>query len=470
LTDDSHAATERSGSTAEIYEYIDREKDRMVSELQEFVRKPSISSEKEEIENFSAYLAQRLEDTGLEVQLVSTKNANPTVFARLEEGNERCLMVYAHYDVQPPDPVYEWTMEPFGGELKEGRIYGRGTVDAKGGLFSWLKAVEAYRKVVNKLPIDLLFLFEGEEEIGSPNMGPILKENSDAFRRKNNGRIEGIVASDGREDPKGAPIVNLGLKGMLFVDMSLQGPEKVVHSMYAPVVDNPMWYLIQALSTMKTIEGTILLEGFYDNIRDPEADEKSLVSAMSPDEDGMLESLGAREFREGVRGTELLMKLVFDPTCNINGVTGGYCGKGAKTIIPSRATASIDFRLVPDQDPDYVFEKLRSHLVKKGFGKIGLQKRSSIQAIKTSSKERVARALIQSTKEAYGMNPHVYPMLGGSNGGLATLHKLLNLPIVGSGPGYIHLCHAPDEYIGIEQYLRGIKLAVSTVSVLSRIV
>ncbi len=265
-------------------------------------------------------------------------------------------MFYNHYDVQPPEPLELWDSPPFAAEIRDGHLYARGVADNKGNLVARLAAVEAWLAVRGELPLNVVFVAEGEEEIGSPNLGPFAEENIPKLRP------DGCIWEAGYKDTKDRLEITLGAKGILAVDLRVRTLGRDLHSANAAVFRSPAWRLIWALDSLKGPDERILIPGFYDDVRPPDDRDRALLAAWDFDEAGQLAEFGADQYVLGLSGEALKEKYLFQPTCNVCGFHTGYGGPGVKTVLPAEALAKLDFRLVPDQDPWDILEKLRAHL------------------------------------------------------------------------------------------------------------
>lgn len=436
-----------------VDEYVEKNKDRFIEELRAFVKQPSISAEGVGINEASALLVNYLKRVGVDAKAESAEDGNPIVYGMLRGETERTLLVYGHYDVQPVGRLEEWICDPFSAEMRDGKIYGRGVIDDKGNLFSWIKAVESLLKVEGKVPVNILFMFEGEEEIGSPTIDSFLSKNLEFYRK-----ADAAILFDVRQLPDERPILSLGWKGMLYIEMEAQGPPQDLHSFNAPIAENPAWKLIRALQTFRS-DDRILIDGFYDNVEEFSKEDMAVIAELPIDQNELATSLGLKKFRRNLSGVKLFEALITEPTCNIAGLVSGYTGKGSKTIIPAKATAKLDFRLVPNQDPEDIFAKVRAHLDRQGFSDVRLTKLGAIKCSRTPIKEKIVDATQKAVMDVFKLKPAIYPLIPGSAPSANISSALGGIPFVASGIGFMHLAHRPNEYITIEQYLQGIKLA-----------
>ena len=310
----------------------------------------------------------------------------------------RTLMFYNHYDVQPEDPIELWEHDPYEGVIEGDYIYGRGSSDDKGELITRIKAVEYYLKMFGDVPCNIKFLVEGEEEIGSIHIGEYLSRYHDDFS------CQGVIWEFGYINEQNIPIITLGMKGLLFVELTATGPNRDAHSSLAVLIENPAWKLVQALNKLTDRTGRILIPDWDKEVRDLTESEKALLQTESFDEVRFKTEYGIHSFLNNVQGTEVQNALVSMPTCNIAGMISGYTGEGAKTIIPSTANVKIDFRLVPEMDPLVQFERLKKYLIENGFDERSLRVRflHGEAASRTSVDDPFVGAVSESALEVYG--------------------------------------------------------------------
>ena len=452
---------------------IDENFDAFVSELQEAVRKPSIAAQNIGMEDAAQYFKNLMDGYGIDARLIPTKGY-PVVYGEVKGKSERSVLFYNHYDVQPPDPLDEWESEPFGAEIREGKIFGRGVSDNKGNACARIQAVGTMLKLRKELPLTVKFLIEGEEEIGSPSLSDFVKNNA-CLLKSDYG-----VWESGYMNPNGRPGIYLGVKGMLYVELLAKGASKDMHSGSATTIPNPAWRLVWALSSIKNPEEQILIPGFYDDVLPPTAKEMELLKDALDDKElsdeqarelseQKAKALGLRSYLLGLHGLELHKRSLFSPTANICGFKSGYIGEGQKTVLPSRALAKMDYRLVPNQDPNDILEKLKKHLHDQGYGDIEVRLVSLDYPVKTPAELPIVDAARESAHVVYGKPPVVSPTQGGS-GPMYPFKKHLDLSFVSFGVGYWDSSnHAPNENIRLEDYRSGLKMVVEFIDRASRI-
>ncbi|MEX2425647.1 MAG: M20/M25/M40 family metallo-hydrolase, partial [Thermomicrobiaceae bacterium] len=335
------------------------------------------------------------------------------------------------------------------------RLVGRGTTDAKGNLMAHLKAVQAL-KATGGMPINIKFIFDGEEESGSPSLPAFVEKNRELLS------ADGALSFDGGFDAGNVPRINLGTSGLLFVQLRAQGGQNDLHSARARLVPNPAWELVWALNTMKDRESRVLIDGFYDDVRPPTLRERELLEQSGWDDDEQRKSLGTDEFVGGVSGIDALEQLLFTPTCNIAGFASGYVGEGRKTLLPATAAVNIDFRLVSDQDPQDILAKLRDHLDRHGFQDIEIDGEGGIEPSRTDPDDPFVQVVLDAAKTVYQRDPSVRPTGDASGRQAVWLAGKLGIPGAGTAVGPPDWRgHAANEFMTVQHYLDGIKYATT---------
>lgn len=356
-TDTSAAATEAAIA------YLREHDAEHLAQLDEFLRIESVSADPgraDEVARAARWIADELERIGVERATVHATRAHPIVTGEwMHAGPDApTVLVYCHYDVQPADPLDEWIRPPFEPRHEDERIYARGAGDDKGQLFMHLKAVEAWMTTAGRLPVNLRFFFEGDEEVGSEPVEAFIAEHADLLR------ADVCVVSDGGTfDDDGTPAIGYGLRGIAYWEIKVHGPRQDVHSgQYGGGVENPANVLVHMLASLTDGDGRFTVPGFYDRVRDLTEEERAGYAALPFDEQAWADETGVSLPMEGERGHSLLERLSARPTFDINGIWGGYSGEGAKTIIPAWAAAKISTRLVPDQDYREIETSVKTHL------------------------------------------------------------------------------------------------------------
>jgi len=439
-------------SLQKVFRYIDANSQTSVKELVRLVRQPSVSARGEGMKECAELVAKMMKEVGVSTRILPEKDGNPVVYGEIKSKTaQKTLLFYNHYDVQPPEPLEEWKSGPFSGEIREGKIYGRGASDNKGNFVSRLKAVEAFLKTRGDIPVNVKFVVEGEEEIGSPHLEPLIHKNKSLLS------ADAAIWEFGGTDRHGRPEVYLGLKGVLSVELWCQGAVKDVHSANAPLVPSAVWRLVWALSTLKNEREEILIKGFYDSVEPPSKEEMECLKTIPFEEEEEKRELGLKAFLHNLSGVEALRALLYQPTCTINGFLSGYTGSGSKTVLPKKAMAKLDFRLVARQTPDEIVEKLRRHLKRRGFGDVKVIMHGSTEPTKTPIKDKFVRTVVKTAEKAYGQRAVVYPTSAGS-GPMHLFRNLLGYPVVSVGCGHPESNgHAPNENLRVDSLVKGTK-------------
>lgn len=434
----------------EFDEHVRKHAHEYVDELKELVRLPTVSAHGTAIPETANVVLARAKRAGVAAEARSVKGGPPTIVGDTGSG-DRTLLVYDHYDVQPPDPLDEWNTAPFEPTERDGKLFGRGVSDNKGNLMARLQAIEAYRATVGELPLRIRVLYEGEEEIGSEHLADFVRENADRLR------ADGCIWEAGYKDAAGRPTISLGLKGIAYFELRVRGAKSDVHSSQGTIIPNPAWRLVWALSTLKDAEDRITIDGLMDHVRKPDAADLALLERLPYDEAETKRIHGIDSFVRGLTGTPLKLKHFFEPTCTICGLTSGYSGPGSKTVLPAVASAKVDFRLVPDLEPKLVGELLRKHLDRRGFSDIEITPFHGEKPSRWPNTTAVAKAAFAACAATYGREPVVYPLMVGS-GPMSQVCDDLGIPVVGFGAGNAASAnHAPNENIAVADYVDHIR-------------
>jgi acetylornithine deacetylase/succinyl-diaminopimelate desuccinylase-like protein len=421
-----------------------------VNELKMLIRQPTVSAQSIGVEDTAKLVLERARSAGIAAEALRADGGPPTIVGDVGRG-DRTLLVYNHYDVQPPDPLDEWETPPFEPIERDGYLFGRGVSDNKGNLMARLQALEAYRATIGDLPLRVRVLYEGEEESGSEHLAAFVSAHGDRLRS------DGCIWEAGYKDAAGRPTISCGLKGIAYVELRVRGAAKDAHSSLATIVPNAAWRLVWALGTLKNERDEITIDGFMDEVRRPSGAELAELERIPFDETGMLRIHGIGRFVRDLHGMELKKKHFFEPTCTICGIVSGYTGVGSKTVLPALASAKIDFRLVPDLTPDKVTRLLRAHLDRRGFGDVEIVPSHGERPSRWPTDSPVARAAVAACRATYGVDPVVYPLMAGS-GPMAQVCDALSIPVTGFGSGNAASAnHAPNENIAIADYVDHIR-------------
>ena len=442
-----------------VYEHIDVHANSFVEDLVMLVRQPSVSARSEGIEECAVLVEKMLQEVGFSTKILRGEKGHPVVYGELKsQESDRTLLFYDHYDVQPPEPLEKWMCEPFSGKIINGKVYGRGASDNKGNFVSRLKAVQALLEVTGVLPVNIKFFVEGEEEIGSPHLETVIKKYKDLFS------ADAAIWEFGGTDRRGRPNLYLGLKGVLSVELKASGASRDVHSANAPLIPNAAWHLAWALNLLKNNEENILIEGFYENVLSPSSEEIECLRSIPFEEEEFKEELGLKEFLQNKSGFEALEALLYQPTCTINGFVSGYTGKGSKTVLPHEASAKLDFRLVSNQNPTEIFQKLVGHLERLGFGDLEIIKHGSTEPTRTPVNDPFVKLVANTAEKVYGKKAVIYPTSAGS-GPMHLFRNFLGYPVVSAGCSHPEAnTHAPNENLKVKSFIKGTKFIATLIS------
>src|SRR3990167_5689873 len=378
--------------------HIDTHMDNLISELQTLIRQPSVSAKNEGIEECAQLVKKILEKSGIPSEILRLKNVAPIVYGEIKskKNPNNTLMFYNHYDVQPAEPFELWDDPPFSGKIKGNKIFGRGSSDDKGELITRIKAVEAYLKTTGDVPCNIKFVIEGEEETGSTHIDQYLKKYQKKFS------CDGIIWEFGYVDSKNRPIIGLGMKGLLYVELSVKEAKRDTHSSLAVLIKNPAWRLVEAIKTLRDNNGKILIKDWYKEVQPFSKNDLKIINSEPFDEHSFKAEYGIKDFVGGKKGLDAKKVLVGAPTCNIAGFVSGYTESGAKTVLPATAVAKIDFRLVPRMDPKKQIARLRKHLKQKGFGDIRIKVYHGEAAARISPSEPLVSFVKKAADKAFG--------------------------------------------------------------------
>jgi acetylornithine deacetylase/succinyl-diaminopimelate desuccinylase-like protein len=430
--------------------YLTKNLDKSIAELSRFCQQPSVAAQNWGLTECAELTAQMLKARGFTVEINSTGGA-PVVSAERSGRSNKTVLFYNHYDVQPPEPLELWDSPPFEPALREGKLFARGVSDDKGHLVSRLFALDSLLAEDGELPCNIKFVVEGEEEVSSIHLKDFVLANLEKLK------ADACIWEFGGVDHSEVPVQYLGLRGICYVELSVETAKIDVHSgTGGSIFPNAAWRLVWALSCLKGEDERILLPGHYDSVRPPSERDRDLFAELPETADEYKSRYGIDHFLHGLTGgVELRMAEVFEPTCTICGLTSGYQGQGSKTVLPARASAKVDFRLVPDQTPEQVLESLRRHLDNLGFSDVQIQFLGGEKPARTDPDDPFVRLVVEAARPIYGHPMRIVPMSGGSGPNHAFVHNL-RLPVVSAGIGYPGTqAHAPNENIRLDLYLKG---------------
>jgi acetylornithine deacetylase/succinyl-diaminopimelate desuccinylase-like protein len=439
-----------------VLQYIENNQGRFLEELKEFLRIPSISNNaenKEDVLRCAHFLADQLRQIGMQRVEIFPTPGHPIVYAEwLGSPGEPTVLFYGHYDVQPVDPLDLWTSGPFEPTIRNGEIYARGSADDKGQVMMNLKAVESHFKSQGKLPVNIKFLVEGEEEVGSTHLDEFVATHKELLR------ADVVLISDTTMFDRGVPSICYGLRGLVYFQIDLKGSESDLHSgSFGGTVVNPNFALAHMIASLKDSDGRVTIPGFYEDVLPMSAAEKEELSRLPFNEEKYRKSLGAPALF-GEKGFSPLEQLWVRPTLEVNGLCGGFIGEGAKTVIPAKAMAKISMRLVPNQDPEKIAQRFEEHIKKITPPPVELKitrmhgGKPWVAPIDHPAIQAASRAF----EKGFGKRP-VFVREGGSIPVVATFAELLALPSVLMGIGLPdENAHAPNEKLNLYNFQHGI--------------
>jgi acetylornithine deacetylase/succinyl-diaminopimelate desuccinylase-like protein len=418
----------------------------LISDLQTLIRQPSVSAKNEGLEECARLVAKIMRNSGIHSELLYLRKGVPPVVygeVKSKQNPKKTLLFYNHYDVQPAEPFDLWKDKPFSGKIIGNKIFGRGSADDKGELITRIKAVESYLKTEGDIPCNVKFLVEGEEEIGSMHVERYLKKYKKKFS------CDGVIWEFGYVDAKDRPIISLGMKGLLYVELSVTESIRDVHSSLAVLIENPAWRLLEALKTLRDVNGKILIKDWYNEVDGFTKEELKLIQTEPFDEKEFKKEYGIKRFVANKTGIAARKALVAEPTCNIAGFVSGYTGPGAKTVLPSQALVKIDFRLVPKMDPLKQLTRLKQHLKSNGFGDIKVNMIHGEAASKTKILDPFVSKVKEAANESFGKS--VVSVSSAGTGPMYSFVKVLSAPCISIGSTYIFSrIHSPNEFARID--------------------
>jgi acetylornithine deacetylase/succinyl-diaminopimelate desuccinylase-like protein len=437
-------------------DFLQRNREQHLDELKDWLRIPSVSAKSEhkaDTARAADWLADRMRQAGLQTVEVIPTAGHAVVLGEWRGAPEGAptLLIYGHYDVQPPEPLDEWTTAPFEPEVRDGNLYARGSVDDKGQVYLHVKAVQAMLADGGRLPVNVVFCVEGEEEIGSPNLGAFLKANVQRLA------CDAVVISDTTMFAPGLPSITTGLRGLAYMEIRVQGPSTDLHSgAYGGAVVNPANVLARIISQLHDERGRVNIPGFYDRVRELTAEQRQAIAALPFEEENLRKEVGAPKLG-GEAGFGPLERIWARPTLDVNGMLSGYTGEGAKTVLPARAMAKVSMRLVPDQDFHEVERLFIGHvesLAPEGVTVEVLALHGG-QPWMAEGGGPVFDAAARALEQAWGRKP-VFIREGGSIPIVQAFQETLGAPVlmIGFGlPG--ENAHAPNEWMSVENFQKG---------------
>lgn len=427
--------------------FLEANLERYMNQTIQLCAQPSVSARNEGVEECGDLVARILEAHGFEVQKFQGYGS-PIIVGRARGRSSRTLLFYNHYDVQPPEPLELWDSPPFQPEIRDGVLYARGAKDDKGEFMARLAAVDAARAAGGgELPCGVLFVVEGQEEVGSPHIARFVEDHRELLK------ADGSIWEEGGINHEERPGTSLGRRGILAVELEVQTLSRDAHSGNGHLLPNAAWRLVRVLASLKDPNERILIPGFYDAVKPISDLDLELFAKMADSEAYLRETFGVREFVGGLSGIEQ-RKAVFNPTCNIQGITTGYQGEGNKTVIPAKASVKLDFRLVPAQDPTDILAKLRAHLDAQGFDDVRITYTDYMFPAKSEADHPFVQLAARAAAEVYPKPYQLIPMTGGSSPVYAFAGPLGNIPVIDAGVGFgiNNRTHSPNENVRLKDF------------------
>ena len=426
--------------------YVDSNMDNLISDLQILIRQPSVSAKNEGIEKCAKLVQKLLKKSGINSEILRLKKGvAPIVYGEIKskQNPKKTMMFYNHYDVQPAEPFDLWTHSPFSGIRKGNKIFGRGATDDKGELITRIKAVEACLKTTDDVPCNIKFVIEGEEETGSAHIEKYLKKYKKKFS------TDGVIWEFGYVDVKNRPIIGLGMKGLLFVELSVKESIRDAHSSLAVLIKNPAWRLIDAVKTFRDSSGNILIKDWYKEVTSLSKQDLELIQKEPFDENVFKKEFGITSFVGNKKGMDAKKALVAGATCNIAGFVSGYIGDGAKTVLPSDALIKIDFRLIPKMDPMKQVTRLKSHLKSKGFGDVKIKIFHGEAAARTNPSDPFVSHVKDAADKSFGTS--ILNVSNAGTGPMSSFVDILKAPCISIGSTYMFSrIHSPNEFARVD--------------------
>ena len=440
----------------EVIDTIQSGKDEHIEKLKDWLRIPSVSTDskhKDDVRRAGEFVMEELREGGFDVEMHDTPGHPVVTGSWLGAPGEKTLLVYGHYDVQPPDPVDLWRHGPFEPTIEGENIVARGATDDKGQALALVRGISAYLKVAGKLPINVKFLIEGEEEIGSPNLSPFIEANKDMLA------ADVVLVSDCSQFGPGRPAITVALKGLMYFDIEVVGPNRDLHSgSFGGGVENPGHALCKILSSLKDDNGRITIPGFYDDVVDLTTDERAAFAELPFDEDGYRDDLGVKQLH-GEEGYTTVERTWARPTLDVNGLLCGWTGEGAKTVLPSKASGKFSMRLVANQDPDKIKQITADHIqsICPETVRVTVTPLHGAVPVLVPSDSPYLAAAKRAMAQGFGTEP-VFIREGGSIPVVATFKQLLGIDTILMGLGlHDDNAHSPNEKFNLGDYQRGIE-------------
>ena len=431
--------------------------DKYMEDLFTYLRYETGSAQGREIPETANFVRDTIIEAGGESEILGDLGGHPVVYGYFKAGangnSDKTLLFYNHYDVQPEDPIDEWKTNPFEPTVVDGKIVARGVSDNKANFMSRIVAVKAIQDTEGGLPCNVKFFVEGEEEIGSPNIDKYLETYADKFS------ADACIWESGSKDSEERMVISAGVKGIAYFEASVVSADIDIHSSQAAVIDNGAWRLVHALATLRDADNNITVDGFKEMRTEPTDVEKASVAAFPYNEAATIDTYGLKQplITDGL-DYSAQEALILYPTMTISGLLSGYTGQGTKTVLPRKAMAKIDVRLVPGYEPKTVYDVLRKHFDNHGFKDVDLKLLTGVKPFRTDISDPFTEQVINSAKEVYGEENVILELNSAGTGPMYGFGKYLNVPILGAGTGWVESgAHAPNENIRIADYYQGVE-------------
>ena len=440
-------------SLEKIYKLIEKRKDEAIKDLAEFIAIPSVSAKEEFLVEAAEYSEKLLKKIGFKTKIHET-GGGPVVTGIMDVGAKRTLMFYDHADVQPAEPFDLWDSPPFELAIREGKMFGRGVADNKDEIVGRIHAIKAWLDSGEKLPCNIKFVIETEEESSSKNLSNYVEKDLDFFKK-----VDGCIWEFGGSNREGLQEFILGVKGILYVQLSVKQMNIDSHSANATHLPNAGERLLQAVNSLKDKDGIILIPDFYDGIEKVSEEELEVIKEFNFYPEEVKEHYGIENFRFGMDNEEAKIAYFTKPTCNLCGFSAGWQGKGGKTVIPKEAFCKIDFRLVKGQNPDKILKNMRKFFDDNGFTDIKIDWSNGYPPSKTYVNDDFVKLCKRANKRVYNHEPAISSTSGGS-GPMYLFGD--HMPVVSLGSGNANSnAHAPNENIYIDDFIDGMKMVVT---------
>ena len=472
-SEDQTPSPQSSALSPDYASHVETSRERYLRELNDFISIPSVSTlseHKEDVLRAAEWVRGDLNCSGIEnARLIETESplGHPLVYADwLHAPGQPTILIYGHYDVQPPDPLDEWKSPPFEPTVRDGNLYARGAADDKGQLYVHLKAIEMLmRHNDSKLPINVKFLIEGEEEVGGEGIERYVKAHADELK------CDAVLISDSHMFAEGQPAIDVGLRGMVYAELAVQGAAHDLHSgLYGGAVPNAINALCHIVAGLKDREGRIQVPGFYDDVRPVTPEEREEWAGLPFDEEEFRRHEVGSPALTGEPGFSVLERIGARPTLDANGIWGGFTGEGAKTVIPAVARCKISMRLVPDQEPQKIWEAFRRYVEElcSPYATVEVKYIHGAEPVLLSTDSPYMQKASEALGEVFGKRA-VFVRGGGSIPIVSLFGKVLNAPSVLMGFGLPDdNLHAPNEKMKLENIFRGIRAAARYLEMLRR--